>query len=644
MGKLDTAYGSFSELIQAGKTYEVPRYQRRYSWRPKREVRQLWTDIWQLYLAVQRGETVDGHFIGPVVLGASPARALGSVPYPVIDGQQRLITLSLVVAALRDALVEDRDQWEQITETYLGKKDDLRVLPGEKDRVVFEQIALGGKVSDKKSLVFLAYEQLKDEMLSKGAPHTATDVASPRSDEIVPLDDEAGVEETEDLQTEDSPDDQQGLEDSAEYEAAQAEEEEDQEEDEPVLEWEPLLDVVGTQLFLVSISGVPTENAYQIFASLNHKGLQLGQVDLIRNAVFMLLPEESEAVDAYSKVWQPLEKAMDDRALSRYLHTWVMRRGRNIPAKDTYRGFLGELSAPNMKAADIRSILDELFVDAWAYLLITAPFDDDRRRPFDRTKVPDSIKTALSRLQQWGSVPMEPLLMEIVGRWLAKRLSTKKTVATLGFLESFVVRRFIVRVPPNDLRSSFGRLVRQVKDVEDDLFADMVKAALCEDTRRWPKDGELLEAMKTEPLYRDSGNSQTFLVLKFLAEAMQQKECPEIKHGRGANDYSIEHILPQGTGSGLPPSWQSDMRSWGDPDPLQTWTTRLHVSGNLTLTAYNSELGNRSFAEKKKWIKDKLYLQLSRGILNFDTWTATQIDERSQALAAVAQKLWPRPK
>ena len=86
------------------------------------------------------------------------------------------------------------------------------------------------------------------------------------------------------------------------------------------------------------------------------------------------------------------------------------------------------------------------------------------------------------------------------------------------------------------------------------------------------------------------------------------------------------------------------MRSWGDPDPLQTWTTRLHVSGNLPLTAYNSELGNRSFAEKKKWIKDKLYLQLSRGILDFDTWTATQTDERSEALAAVAQKLWPRPK
>ena len=79
-------------------------------------------------MATTSGEAVDGHFIGPVVIGAAPPKALGSVLCPAIDGQQRLITLSLIIAALRDELVSDPERADEITLTYLGKADDLRVM------------------------------------------------------------------------------------------------------------------------------------------------------------------------------------------------------------------------------------------------------------------------------------------------------------------------------------------------------------------------------------------------------------------------------------------------------------------------------------------------------------------------------------
>ena len=142
---------------------------------------------------------------------------------------------------------------------------------------------------------------------------------------------------------------------------------EEEEEEEPTVEepsedsqasawdWERLLTVVTAQLELVSIADVPDDKAYQIFASLNSTGLALSQVDLVRNALFMLLSEE-EAKKAHAEVWTPLENTLGKRQLESYLHTWVIRQGHNVPAKDMYQRILKEL-----RANKTRETLDQLF-------------------------------------------------------------------------------------------------------------------------------------------------------------------------------------------------------------------------------------------------------------------------------------------
>ena len=101
--------------------------------------------------------------------------------------------------------------------------------------------------------------------------------------------------------------------------------------------------------------------------------------------------------------------------------------------------------------------------------------------------------------------------------------------------------------------------------------------------------------------------------------------------------YSVEHILPQT----LTAEWEEDIRSAGD-EPHRLWLERRDVIGNLTLTAYNSELAQKRFDDKKKFIEENLYLKLSKDIATAGRWSRSEIDARSQQLAVLACKTWPR--
>jgi len=628
VSKLDTDHGPFVDLVSQGRIFFVPEYQRAYSWKAKKQVAELWSDVLRLYVnAVDNGRT-DSHFIGSVVIGAATTKALGPVECPVIDGQQRLITLSLIVAAIRDALVADPSDQSEITAQYLahykqGKITATRVRPGVNDRNVFEAIAKQEDGLDKRSLVYKAYAYILDRL--QQGPTVDADPDEPiEVNGKVEAPDEAGeLEEDEEL-----------LDEVIEEENSLV-----------AWDWSTLLSVVGTQLELVSISDVPSESAYQIFATLNSTGLPLSQVDLTRNGIFMLMPEGGKR--AHTEFWTPMETVMGKELLQSYLHTWVIRRGYNVPAKEIYSSAIKEISRPGFTEAGVRKHLKDMHAGAWTYLLITRPDTPADREKFGAgVTVPKTIITALRRLRTWGTVPMEPLLMDTLERFRREQLKVTEVNRILAYLESFVVRRFIAQVPPNDLRSTFARLTLQVrKKTTAAAFEAALLEGMQEKLRRWPTDPELIDAMKRRPLYRAKSQRWTFFVLKRVAEAFEGKEAPQIVLGSTKGDYSIEHILPQS----FPDAWRQDLDKWNDPNPQETWRTRLDVSGNLTLTAYNGELSNLPFDEptikmdKKRWIDGHLRLELSKMVLAEEHWTRAEIDARSTTLATKVVSIWVRP-
>jgi hypothetical protein len=637
LGKLEVSFKDFSDLIGSGRVFTVPNFQREYAWKVTKNVSALWSDVVRLYRARVEQEETPSHFIGSVVLGSPQAKGAtkATTICPVIDGQQRLITVSLLLAALRDVLVLDEDDRHEITSDYLAfyKKAEfhgLRVVPREPDQAVFETIVRNQPIVGvaRKSRVALAYEFFAAQ-LSKGVP---VDDIGP-DDELAP---DAGANEPEI----DELDPSGSAEEADDPLEGSTETEEDVKAD--AWDWEALLEVVGTQLELVEIADVPPNDAYQIFATLNSTGSPLAQVDLVRNAIFMLLP--ANGAKAFRDHWQPLESALGKDLLERYLHTWVIRRGFNVPAKEVYESAVKVLSRTGSSEEQVLVEVKALRDGAWAYMAVARPLTSDYLK-FNDQKIPKGILAGLARLRAWGTTPMEPLLVEILERLRTGTLSAAQVDKLLIHLESFVVRRFIAKTPPHDLRSTLARLVQQVIPAKTAVsFEASLLNGLSEPSRRWPSERQLTEGLVTQPLYRDKNRAQAFFILKRIAEFLDGKEAPHIVLGVGSTDYSIEHVLPQTLSS----AWRKDLEAWGDPDASDTWESLRHTAGNLTLTAYNSELSNMRFSapadaiDKYRWYDTRLKLELTKSILKHDRWTRDEIENRSRWLATIAAQIWPR--
>ncbi len=134
---------SLRKILEGSVQYQVPLYQRTYSWR-KAQHERLWDDV--VKLADDRTDSpAITHFIGSLVLAPSPSsNPGGTTEYLVVDGQQRLTTLTLLLAAIRDhrAETENESHRDRINEQFLMNKwepeQPLKLLPTQKDRDAYD--------------------------------------------------------------------------------------------------------------------------------------------------------------------------------------------------------------------------------------------------------------------------------------------------------------------------------------------------------------------------------------------------------------------------------------------------------------------------------------------------------------------------
>ena len=269
---------SLQKLLEGAKQYLVPLYQRPYSW-GRKDVGQLWSDI--VELAEQR-DLVPGttHFIGSVVL--APAPNLGPVDvqrYLVIDGQQRLTTLTLLLAAIRDRRekLEGPDHFRRIMYQFLANEWDvehrLKLLPTQLDRAAYSACIEKASTHDDDGTIATNFRLLA-----------------------------AGLEELDDP-------------------------------DQP-LDIKRIEDAVLQGLSLVCITASADDNAHRIFESLNNTGVALTQGDLLRNYLFMRMPTHGDAV--YNAHWLPLQKALTNDQLETLFWIDSLRANPAVRQSDTY--------------------------------------------------------------------------------------------------------------------------------------------------------------------------------------------------------------------------------------------------------------------------------------------------------------------
>ena len=605
---ITTSFGSFGTLMDMGIIRQVPQYQRRYSWTDK-QVESLWDDVLRLYAARQAGQSKK-HFIGPLILGESQSRGFMPSVTQIIDGQQRLMTLSLLMCVLREYLQLSDDQGEIVTNKYLTLRHgqapaETRISAGRWDKVSYEEaIHAEEEFSDHDSPIAKTYD-LMYELLAKG----------PSSEEEADDDDD----DTPAAANKAEPGELVAPQDLATWNAEQ------------------LISVITEDLELAIVMDVPEERAYEIFATINAAGLQLSQVDLIRNMIFVNLPAQGAAL--FEQLWAPMEEALKVDGLDDYLHCWVMAEGHNVSKKNTYSALVEMLRAEANGESAFKGILSQVHAECGYYLLASRPTAQSARSKFHLPDTSKDLLAVLTRLNEWGSKPLEPVLFLIVKKWATQSITADQAHKLCEGIEALVVRRFICAIPPNDLRSSFARMAGQIAHLDGDEFFKATKHEILEPGRRWPNDREVRESAATAPLYRKKPR-QCFYVLKRLAESLEGSETPNIRLGSGRHGWSIEHLLPQS----LSVEWKSDLALWNYADPTELHQRLKDTLGNLTVTTYNSDASNLALEKKKAKLKMRNHrLVLSEGFLASSEWGEKEIVARSQALAKQALKIWSKP-
>jgi len=374
------------------------------------------------------------------------------------------------------------------------------------------------------------------------------------------------------------------------------------------LDEQTLKQVITTNLSMVSIILGQEDDPYLVFESLNAKGRPLTQADLIRNYFFMKIPShEQEAV--YACYWKPMQEALKED-LTEYIRHYLMKDGIIVKQGDIYR------------------VLKERILEGnpLKHLQALAQFSHYYQKILNPALEENSIvKRALSRVKQLEVTTSYPFLLNCYHDYTQKTISANEFVAILKVLENFIIRRFVCNVAVNGLNKIFPLLYGQIISKETTNFVSGLKSAL--QTKNYPKDTEFRERLLNAKLYGNGDRAiKTRLILEAIEESYENKERIDFAH------ISVEHIMPQK----LTDSWK---KSLGD-DWETTHELLLHTLGNLTLTKYNSELSNNTFAEKREQLRES-HLDINRYVTQQSTWTAEDIEERAEMLADVALSIWP---
>ena len=533
-------------LIEGQKQYVVPLFQRRYTWDSKN-----WTALWDDLLEVCEEAEPREHFFGSIVTMPTQSVPEGITKYTLIDGQQRLTTILILLAAIRDAQpsLAEEIQNTLLTNPYKSDSDTFKLLPTqvEGDRVAFLHIikpADGQENEATNSIIPQAYRFFHKKLRSVEAPPH-----------------------------------------------------------------ERLMRIVVNNLVVVSIVlDSKDDNPFLIFESLNAKAERLSQGDLIRNYFFMRMPMDKQT-EVHRLHWEPMERALGD-SLSEFIRHFLMKDGEIVRQNDVYL----TLKARAEKRDDAQTL---------DYLQEVARYADYYAKLTDPSKETDAaLRERLERLNRIEVTVAYPFLLNIYNEYSNARLSQNDFLRVLDALENFMLRRFVCAVPTYGLNKIFPLLFDQAQK-QGDLLEGVCNVL---STKNYPRDAEFKERLMNSTLYgKGERIPKVKLILELLETSFGHKEQVAF------DNLTIEHVMPQ-----TPTEW---WREHLGAQQLALYESHLHKLGNLTLTAYNSNLSNFGFPEKKA-ILTQSHVNLNAYFAPLEQWNGEAIHERAEVLSDKALEIW----
>lgn len=475
-----------AEEIQVGKLFDsgqqilVPLWQRHYSWEHT-QLQELWDDLMRVY-----SRRATEHFMGSVVLHKLTWSGLPSEAhrYWVVDGQQRIATLTILICAVRDRLVslepsdivrpsifEDYSS-QLLINTNLKEEYGPRLVPQEKDRASLDPIIAGAWSGQADSRIEKAYKFYRDRVSGLDSQETVT-----------------------------------------------------------------LLSNVLTKLSAVWVTLDDSDNAHRVFQTLNAGGKALRQADLVRNYFFLLLGGQGDAF--YEKRWRGMEASLGERGLEQFFVAWAVSQGHTGSTGSLFSYFQKDLRD---RESDVDSVLEygEALVQASRLFHFV-------RKPEDGPYSTEIARTMVD-LRNWGTLPAEGLLLWLLRKHAENSMSDANLHQALEIVMSFMARRQLAGYEPNLHKSILVAAARKLRasQLTDEDLVDYLMFILSvgDEVRKWPSNEEIREEVKTTPVYSRARRSWSFSILERIDRSIYNNPKSAPNH-LARDKYSVEHILPQ---------------------------------------------------------------------------------------------------
>ena len=433
----------------------IPIYQRNYAW-TKDNCDELWDDIFR----AGQSESSLPHFIGSIVYtDAGLDLAAHEDPALIIDGQQRLTTLTLLITALAEAL-EDVDASRMPNGLTARKlRNQFLVNPDEPGDLKHKLLL---SHSDKDTLIAIVSGNTPPERqssrISEAYQFFRTKVGSHRA-ELVRV-------------------------------------------------WRGL-----SRLMIVEISLDRTQNNPQlVFESLNSKGVRLSQADLIRNYVLMGMSFK-EQKRLFDKYWWPMERDFGSEAHQKHFdafmrHFLALRTEAFPTKKDVYKAFKRYVPGADHGTECIESLLADIRINAAYYRRIVLQDEPDQ-----------DLRAAFQEIKELKVDPAIPLLMRLYAYYAESRLVKADLLRCIRVIESYVLRRLTCGLSGKSYKAW---LVEIIKEIDPEKPADSLETAFVDLPywRRFPENEEFEQRLQEKDI--DSFRVQKYLLRK-LAMHRQPK-------------------------------------------------------------------------------------------------------------------------
>ncbi len=554
-----TLLGFFEE--NQNNQFVIPIYQRLYSWK-KEQCEQLWDDI----IKIGGNDKANGHFIGSILYERDDNTH--SSPLLIIDGQQRLTTITLLFIALRDHLSEEVKRKE--IESYLinSNKDGdkkFRLILSESDKdTLLSLIDENKRKPSEPSVKIMENFELFEKWIRKNTDKLETIFKGLKKLMIVWISLDKG-------------------------------------KDDPQL----------------------------IFESMNSKGIELTQTDLIKNYIVMETEIEKQE-DFYNQYWRAMEedfkqnetlfkqnkksskqnKDLFDRFVRHYL---TIKTGKIPIEKRVYEAFKGYQQKEGIEIEDLLKDLQK-YCGYFCQIAFKKEADKD-------------LNKALGFLVVLEMDVIYPLLLELYSDYSDGVLSKQDFIPIIYLTESYICRRAVCGLGTNSLNKVFPSFT---KHIQKDKYFKSLKAhfGYLTEKQRFPNNDEFKKLFITIDFYNFQKKEYFFERLENFntKEPVNTKEC------------TTEHIMPQT----LTPKWKRDLG-----ENFQAIHDKyLHTIGNLTKTGYNDKYSNKSFQEKRDMESGfkQSPLRLNQSLRNLEVFGEKEIEERASDLADWALKIWTYPK